>query len=550
MVEAVKNNKNMTMLLVVIALAQFIITIDSTFMNVSISTLVVDLNTTVTAIQTTIALYTLVMAALMIPGAKIADIFGRKKIFLIGLAIYGVGTIVASLSHTIYTFALGWSFMEGVGASLMLPAMMALIAGNFPAGKQRTTAYALFAAIASIAAAFGPIVGGFFTTYLSWRLAFASEILVVMFIFYKQGIIRDSPLLGKIQKFDKGGFVLSAAGLITLVFGIILASSFGIIHTRTDVVVAGNVIIQAGQLSPTVWFSIAGLIILAGFYFYEQHRDQKGLSTLVNVRLLGVSAVKAGTTTILMQFIMLVGVIYALSLYLQMVLNYNAIQTGLTLLPLSIAVMISAPLSSRVFSTKYSPRAVMQVGFVLILLGVAAMAVTARDATSGWDFAIGLGLIGFGIGMVGSQNQNLMISSVPNQFSSETSGLINTFKNIGSSLGTSLAGALILVALTNVFIGQINASPAFSPTEKDQINAAATANVQVMNNQQFSDVVANTPQPQQQELETIYASSRNTALQRIYIMLALLGLLGMISTFLLPKTKPLNFISNPDKLPS
>jgi len=536
---------NKTLFLVVVALAQFIIIVDSTFMSVSISTLVIDLNTSVTAVQTAIALYTLVMASLMIAGAKIGDIFGRRKIFFVGLSIYATGTLIASLSPNIVTFILGWSFMEGIGAALMLPAMVALIAGNYPAGKERTKAYAVLAMVGSSAAAIGPIVGGIFTTYLSWRLAFFSELFVVAFIVLNRQIIKDAIYQGKAPSFDFKGFILTVTGFVSLVGGIILASYYGILYARTDVVVAGQTIITEGQLSPTVWLVLTGLSILTIFYFYEKSRLDKKLSVLIDVRLFTQRIVVAGSFTMFAQYLATASIIYSLALYLQMGLGYNAIQNGLTLLPLSIAVVIAALFGSKVLASRIAPRWVVMAGFGFMTLGAASMGLTARNATSGIDFALGIFLIGLGVGLIASQNQNLVISSVPNKFSSEISGVLNTCLNIGSSMGTALAGAIIITSFIFNFTTQVDNSTAFTDGQKTQINTAVNQQAQIVSNTAFESLVVTVPQPQQTDLVNINSQARQTALTRIYIVIGGIGIMGILASLLIPKTKPLDYLKNP-----
>ena len=536
---------NKTLFLVVVALAQFMIIVDSTFMSVSISTLVVDLNTSVTAVQTAIALYTLVMASLMIAGAKIGDIFGRRKIFFVGLTIYATGTLIASLSPNIVTFILGWSFMEGIGAALMLPAMVALIAGNYPAGIERTKAYAVLAMVGSSAAAIGPIVGGIFTTYLSWRLAFFSELFVVAFIVLNRQIIKDAIYQGKAPSFDFKGFILTVTGFVSLVGGIILASYYGILYARTDVVVAGQTIITAGQLSPTVWLVLTGLSILTIFYFYEKSRLDKKLSVLIDVRLFTQRIVVAGSFTMFAQYLATASIIYSLALYLQMGLGYNAIQNGLTLLPLSIAVVIAALFGSKVLASRIAPRWVVMAGFGFMTLGAASMGLTARNATSGIDFALGIFLIGLGVGLIASQNQNLVISSVPNKFSSEISGVLNTCLNIGSSMGTALAGAIIITSFIFNFTTQVDGSTAFTDGQKTQINTTVNQQAQIVSNAAFESLVVTVPQPQQTDLVNINSQARQTALTRIYIVIGGIGIMGILASLLIPKTKPLDYLKNP-----
>jgi MFS family permease len=539
MAKTVGQSKNMNKILLIILLAQFIIVIDTTFMNVSISTLVADFHTSVTSIQNAITLYTLVMASFMIAGAKFGDIIGRKKAFVLGLIIYACGTTITALSPTLTVFMIGWSFLEGLGAAIMLPAMMSLIVSNFPAGSARTKAYAAFAAIAGIAAGIGPIIGGLFTTYLSWRLAFASELIIAIYIFFNRKIVVDSPLIGTKPRFDWLGFGLSFAGLVTVIEGIILASSYGLLTARKNFSIAGQVILSAGQISPTILLVVLGSAILLAFAWAEKHRLEQGKDVLLNITAFKNRGVSAGSATQLMQNLALVGTIFALSLYVQMELNYSAIQSGLTLLPLSIAVIISAGISGRILSKHISPRTAVIIGFTGVVLGVIAMGLLAPHATSGKDFMLGLILIGLGVGTVGSQNQNLVMSSVKPEMSNETSGILNTSLNIGSSLGTSLAGAMILGVFVASATGLVNSSSGFTSSQKTQLNTAITNKAQIVSNAQLTTATASFQPSQQQAILDINAQARQKALADVYFGLGIVGLLGILAGFNLPHTRPI-----------
>jgi MFS family permease len=531
--------------LLLLVLAQFIIVIDTTFMNVSISTLVRDLHTTVTGVQSAIALYALTMAALMIAGAKFGDIIGRKRAFIAGLCVYGVGTTITSLASSLPVFIVGWSVLEGAGAALMLPAMMSLIIDNFPAGPERTKAYAAFAATAGIAAAIGPVVGGLFTTYLSWRLAFASELLVVVFVLLQRRFVQEQPLQGPKPRFDWLGFGLSALGLITVVQGIILASTYGIVRARTDFAVGGHVLLPAGGVSPTIVFVAVGLVILGIFWLVEQRRSKKQLDTLLRVDLLKTRAVSAGSLTQLMQALVLTGAIFALSLYVQMELAYNAIESGLTLLPLSVGLVFAARIAGRRLARSHPPRSIIIVGFLSIVCSAFVMGLTARMATSGADFLIGLLLIGIGVGFVVSQNQNLIMSSVSTAYTNETSGVVNTFQNIGASLGTALSGAVVLAVFVSVATGLVASSSAFTPSQQSQVTQAITTKAQIVSNQQLETLTATLPAGQQQAVLQINAEARERALTLVYFALGTVGLLGIVFAWRLPKTPPLATVSTP-----
>ena len=526
-------------ILLILVCAQVIITIDTTFMNVSISQLIVDLNTTVTGIQGAITMYALVMAALMIAGAKVGDIIGRKKAFIAGLLIYGVGTITTSLAVNLTMFITGWSLLEGMGAALMLPAMMSLIADNFPAGPARAKAYAAFASAAGIAAAVGPIVGGLFTTYLSWRLAFACELLVVAFILVQRNIIHEQKITSVKPKFDWLGFGLSSTGLVVMVQGIILASSYGMISTRKDFVLMNKTLLSAGDVSPTVILVIAGLLILGIFGLLESWKLRNKKHTLLDVNLLKIRAVNAGSLVVLMQALVLTGVIFSLSLYVQMQLNYNAIDSGMTLMPLSLGVLIFAGVAGKILAKKYSPKSLMFIGFSMIVIGTFAMGIIAKNAKSGMDFAVGLSFIGAGIGFIVSQNQNLIISSVKPRYTNETSGIINTANNIGSSLGTSIAGAVILSIFILTASSNLNNSSAFNAQQKQRIDKTITDSAQIISNQELVSKTENIPTAQQQALLEVNDVARKKSLSAVYYFIGTAGLFGLALTTRLPKTKPL-----------
>ena len=525
-------------ILLVLVLAQFIIVIDTTFMNVSLSTLVVDLHTTVTGVQSAITMYALVMAALMIPGAKLGDIIGRKRAFMIGLLIYGAGTLITSLSSTLTVFMIGWSLLEGMGAALMLPAMMSLIADNFASGAPRSQAYAAFGATAGVAAALGPIIGGLFTTYLSWRLAFGSELLVVLYILSQRHLLHEQVLKNVSRSFDWFGFALSASGLVITVQGIVLASTYGFFKARQTYTLAG-LTLNAGGISPTVVFVIAGLLLLLTFFLVETRRQSHDKSILLDVRLLRIRTVRGGSSAQLVQALVIAGVIFALSLYVQMQLNYSAIQSGLTLLPLSVGVIGLSAIAGRRLSKQYAPKSIMLVGFILVVLGALAMGLTARDATNGVNFLIGLLLIGSGIGCIVSQNQNFIISSVSPSQTNETSGIINTFQNIGTSLGTSIAGAIIVAVFISVATSGVDSSSAFSPSQQSQLDQVIVTKGKIVSNTQLTQATSSLPPAQQSAIIQINDQARQRSLTVVYYGIAIMGLLGVASVVRLPKTSPL-----------
>lgn len=530
-------NKVEKQILILLAMAQFILTLDSTVMNVSISTLVTDLHTTVTGVQSAITFYTLVMAAFMIPGAKIGDIIGRKKAFVIGLIIYGIGSFITAISPNLPILMFGWSLLEGLGAALVIPAMLSLIASNYPAGPKRVKAYSMVAAIAAIGAAVGPIIGGFLTTYLTWRLAFFSEVLVVIYILLKRKLIKDSKSLGKSPKLDIVGIIFSASGLALLVFGILQASTYGLIKTRKDWIVNGNTIISAGGISPTVIFCTIGLVLMVLFVFWEYHRTIKQKSTLIKLQLLKNKIVTAGMGSIFFQLFLLGGVMYGVSIFLQLDLGYSAILTGLSLIPLSIMILVLASRGT-IMSNKFSSKFIVRAGFLLMLAGSIWLGIKSGDTNvSGWTLAPSLALFGAGMGMMASQLQNVVQNSVTEQDSGEASGLMATFQYLGQSFGVAVIGVLIVATLISSS-SKLIANSSLTSSQQIQLNTAYEQDAQIASNAQVEAATANLPPEESSEVVQINAEARQTALSHSFILLAVISVFGLISAKNIPDVRP------------
>jgi MFS family permease len=522
--------------IILLASVQFIFTLDTTFMNVSISTLVQDLHTTVTAIQTAITFYTLVMAAFMIAGAKIGDIIGRKRAFIVGLSIYALGSLITSLSPNIQILTIGWSFLEGIGASLAIPAMFSLITGNYPPGQARAKAYGMLAAMGAVGAATGPIVGGLLTTYASWRLGFAGEVVISGWVLLQHKAIQDAPLGAAKPKFDFVGFILSAAGLTTVVTGILLANTYGLVKSRGNFSIGGVQIAHTGGVSPTIIFVIAGLIILAGFIAWQAREIRLGHPSLVNPKLLKIRAVSAGISSVLMQQFLIAGVIFALSVYLQLAVGYNAFETGLTLLPMSIALLIIANIGARLVDT-FEPRSMVMGGFAILLVGVAWLGARVGHLGTGMEFFLPMVIIGVGLGFTASQLGNLVQSSVEQEYTSEASGLSSTFQNLGSSLGTALAGSIIISVLISTSLTLIQSNTVLNTSQKSQYTQALAGSVSVLSNQQVQTKLAGQPQDVVNAVVSINSQARDKSLSVVLVALAIVGLLGLVSAWLLPKRK-------------
>jgi MFS family permease len=444
--------------LVTLCAGQFLMMLDSSVMNVSIATVARDIGTTVTGIQTAITLYTLVMASLMITGGKIGQIIGRKRAFSVGCVIYGCGSFVTAISPSLGVLLVGWSLLEGVGAALILPAIVALVASNF-GREERPRAYGLVASAAAIAIAVGPIVGGLFTTYLSWRYVFAGEVLVVLVILGLARRMADGPHQSGVR-LDLVGTALSALGLGLIVFGVLRSGSWGFVRPKPGAP-------EWLSLSPTVWLLLAGGVVVWLFLAWENRVIARGGDPLVDLARIANPVLRSGLTAFFFQFFVQGGLFFAVPLFLSVALGLSAIDTGVRLLPLSVTLIIAAAGIPRFFPDA-SPRRVVQIGFLALFAGLVVL-VGALDAGAGpevvtWPML----LAGLGVGALASQLGSVTVSSVSDEHSDEVGGLQNTITNLGISMGTALTGALVIAALTTSFLSGVEQNAAVPAALKAQ----------------------------------------------------------------------------------
>ena len=437
------------MVLLTLASAQFLMTLDSSVMNVSIATVAKDVGTTVTGIQTAITFYTLVMASLMITGGKLGQILGRKRAFAIGCVIYGCGSLITALAGNLAVLMVGWSVLEGVGAALIMPAIVALVASNF-APDQRPRAYGLVASAGAIAVAAGPLIGGLLTTYASWRWVFAGEVLVVLIILGLTRRIADTPAEQGVR-LDLVGTALSALGLGLVVYGILRSGTWGFIQPKADAPVWLG-------LSPVIWLILSGGIVLRVFLWWENHRLARGQSALVDPAMLRNPTLRGGLTAFFFQYFLQSGLFFAVPLFLSVALGLSAIATGVRLLPLSVTLLLAAAGVPKVFPHA-SPRRVVQIGFLCLFAGIVVM-VAALDVGAGPEIVTWpMLLAGLGIGALASQLGSVTVLSVPDEQSGEVGGVQNTLTNLGASIGTALAGAVLISALTALFLAGVQNNP-------------------------------------------------------------------------------------------
>jgi MFS family permease len=425
-------------------------TLDSSVMNVSIATVAKDVGTTVTGIQSAITLYTLVMAMLMIPGGKVGSLIGRRRAFSIGCLIYGAGSLTTALAQNLAVLIIGWSVLEGIGAALILPAIVALVASNFaPAGRPR--AYGLVMAAGAIAVAVGPLIGGIATTYFSWRYVFVGEVVIVLAILAVARRVQDAPV-DKRPHLDLIGALLSAAGLGLAVFGVLRSSEWGWVLAKPG---SPDVF----GLSPTIVLIFSGLFVLWLFSAWEHHVESRRGEPLVRLSMLRNRQLSGGLVMFFFQFLIQAGLFFTIPLYLSVALGLSAIDTGIRIIPLSITLLLAAAGIPRFFPD-ISPRLAVRAGLLAMFGGILWLLVSIDADAGAGIVTVPLLLAGLGIGALASQLGSVTVSAVPDEDSPEVGGLQNTATNLGASIGTALAGSLLIAALTASFLHGIEQNPA------------------------------------------------------------------------------------------
>jgi MFS family permease len=463
--------------MLMLSAAQFVMVLDSSVMNVAISQIVEDLDTSIQGVQTAITLYTLVMAAFMLLGAKLGDIMGRNRAFAIGLAIYGVGSLTTALSPNLAVLLVGWSGVEGFGAVLVVPAIAALTAATYE-GKDRALAYALLGGIAAIAVAAGPLIGGWVTTTFTWRYVFAAETVVVIVILLLRGQITRAPAAPRRPQLDIVGVALSSCGLGIVVLAILRASVWGFVQSRTPLTIGGTEITPLG-FSVVPFMVLGGLALLWAFGSWEQRRARLGQDALLDTALLRIATLRAGLGTLVGQQLVLMGTFFVIPVYLQVVLGLDAFETGKRLLPLSVAMLVFALLGPRI-AARRSPRAVARAGLVAVSIGAIVMLATLEATLNETGFKLALALTGAGAGLLASQLGNVIMSAVGPTQTSEAGGLQGTAQNLGSSLGTAIIGAVLLSALATGFTDRISENPALPESARTQLVASVQGGIDIV----------------------------------------------------------------------
>ena len=494
-------------LAILLAMAMFVLVVDTSLMNVSISAVIRDLHTTASGVQSAIALEALVSAAFILIGSKVGDLIGRKRAYVLGLLGYAIGALAMALAQSLTAIIIFWAIIGGLGASLLLPAMQSLIHGNFE-GDDQKKAYALVGAAAAIAAAVGPLLGGFLTTFLSWRVGFLLEDLVIVIVLSGMKLVRDVPYTGD-RHIDLVGAALSVLGMGGVVVGILVWQEGG-----------GSV---AALLA-------VGLFGLGGLAYWLVRRKREDKPALIDPDLFKSPLYRLGISGQTLQQIALGGMMIALPIYLQMVLEYNALEAGLSLAPLSLSMFFVALLAGRKAGNR-SPSRIIRAGFFLLAVGVAVLIPIVPRAHSGWWMVVPLLIAGCGLGLLVSQLNNYTLAPIEEERVSEAAGVNSAGGSFGLSFGLAFAGAIMLASLSLIFTHLTNDSAVLSPTEKTQVSKGLEKNAEVMTNTHLDALLAGQPADVKAEILHINTKARPRALQIALLIPLLAALLGLIQSF-------------------
>lgn len=507
-------NQNKWGVVIVACMAIFIIVLDSSAMNVAISTLVVELNTTLSMIQAIIALYALIIASFMLFGSKLQDILGRKKTFLLGLGIYATGTIIATLSLNAGMLLIGWAVLEGIGAAMMFPATTTIIGANYE-GKDRITAFGIWGGIAAVGAAIGPIVGGVFTTYLTWRLVFASELVFVALILIFRHYLSESEPALKWKDLDIVGALLSVVSMVLIVLGILLLTK------------------------PQYWgyvaiLLISGSILFVLFLLWQRRRINKGLEPLSDISLLKNRLFNIGNLNSIIQQIPLAGFLFIIPVFLQQVTKVDAFTTGLALLPASISILICSLIGAKLAS-KIEYKYILMAGFLIAAGGTYILGGVFNVNTQVVDIIPGTVVFGIGIGFLLSQMTNLIMSAARKDQETDASGLFNAFKNLGYSIGTALIGVLLLLGIFGGLATGIESAGLAENMTTEQIHEGLFNYVEKM--QTTTPQIPSELIPQAIQ---IVESTISSAMRQTFNALTIILILGFITSIFIPKNRNLN----------
>jgi len=527
--------------LVALATQQLLMAYDSTAMNVALSDIVTDLHTTLTGVQSAISLYALVMAALMLTGSELGTRRGFVRIFTLGAIVYGTGALLTAFSPNLPVMLFAWSLLEGIGAALVLPAILSIATQRFD-GPARTRALAVIGAATGVGAALGPILCGVIATYVTWRLSFLMETVVTAMVVLMMRRTMETRRERSAQRFDVVGMVLSALGFGLIVLATLLIGKYGAWTARQDVVVGGTTLLEKGQIAPTVPLAAAGLVVLTGFAWWERIRYLRGKKPLVRVSVLRRRTTRVGSFTLLAQYLVTAGLMFLVPVFVQTSLGYNALESGVTLLPTTVLLIVAALAATRlVGGGRVSRRALIIAGFLLMAAGAVIVALGFDPGGSGLRLAPGLAVAGIGLGLC-TLLPDLVQSSAPPDQVSDVSGLSRSFSYLGQSIGVALGGALMIGVLMSALTSGVQASTTFTAQQKSRINASLERQSQVsaMSDAQLDAALRKkgVGGGARDELVRLNAGARDSGLRAAMVGMGVFALAGCVLALRIPRSRP------------
>lgn len=517
-------------MLFVLSLALGVIILDTTVLNVALSYIIKDLNTNIQNIQWVITIYSLTMAALTVTGGRLGDIFGRKKMFLVGAVLFAIGSFIASISHSVGILIWGESLIEGIGASLMMPATASLLVANFR-GKERAIAFGVWGGVAGAASAIGPILGGYLTTHYDWRWGFRINLFVVAFILLASFLIVESRDKKEKPEFDWLGVLLSSTGMLSFVFGIIEASRYGWWKAKEVFSIQSHLFSLPGDLSVTPYAVGIGIVIIFLFILWEKYREENNHTPLVSPRLFKNKQFTAGIVTVSLLSLGQTGLIFSLPVFLQSVQGLNAFETGMSLLPMSLSLLITAPLGA-VLGRKIKPKYIIHAGLLLNSISYIILHFTLNVNTTRADLIPGLALFGIGMGLVMSHVSNITLSAVSVEEAGEASGVNNTLRQVGSTLGSAIIGTVLLAALSTSLSDRVYASNVIPESYKPQLAEQISKQSSQVEFGGYHD--NKLPENLKTEIVSISHEATVTANRTSLLYGAFFAFLGFLASFLIP----------------
>ncbi|MDS1115861.1 MFS transporter [Gordonia westfalica] len=519
--------------IIILAVSQFVMVLDSTVMNVSISVVAEDLNTSITGMQAAITFYALTMAALMLTGGKLGDLMGRARAFKIGAVIYGIGSLTTALSPNLTVLMLGWSLVEGLGAVLVIPAIASLAAINYT-GKARVTAFSILGAVTGLAAAVGPLLGGLMTTYASWRYVFVAETVVMVIVLFAARLIHDVDRDPDVR-IDPLSVLASAGGLALIVYGVLQSKTWGWLKPQHPPEINGSEIAPLG-VSPVAYLLLIGVVVLWLFVDRQRALARSGRQPLLRVELLRIPALRSGLGGFLAQYFAIAALFFVVPVYLQTMLGRDALQTGVKILPLSVGLVLFSVLGSWLTarrSARFIARGGQLTMAVGVLLVIAGVGVDLRSIA----FATGMFVVGAGFGLLASQLGNVNMSAVEEKDTSEVGGLQGTFQNLGSSFGTAVAGSVFILLLSSGFVSAVDDTDSLPAAEQQQIvSTVDDSGVPIISADQARTMMldAGGSEASAQAVSDAYADSQVAAIQQALFIVFVLLVLALLFSRHLP----------------